>query len=48
MQQPILDRAMEADVWARRAFKRLEEDPDSLSDANAHIRVPVAPSKKRN
>ena len=48
VQQPLLDRATEADVWARRAFKRLEDDPDSLSDANAHIRVPVAPPKKRD
>ena len=29
-------------MWTRRAFKQLEEDPDSLLEANAHVRVPVA------
>ncbi len=48
VQQPLLDRAVEADVWTRRAFKQLEEDPDSLLQANAHIRVPVAPSRRRD
>ena len=48
VQQPLLDRAMEADLWTQRAFKRLEDDPDSLSDANAHVRVAVVPSKRRD
>ena len=48
VQQSVLDRAMEADVWARRAFKRLEEDPDSLAGVNAHIRVAVAPSRRED
>lgn len=41
LQQPVLDRAGAA--WARGkwGFKQLEENPESLGEANAHIRVPV-------
>ncbi len=42
VQQPLLDRAVANGLWVRRAFKRLAQDPDSLLDANSHIRVGLA------
>ncbi len=42
LQQPNLDRAAAAAHRAKVGFKQLEEDPESLAEANAHIRVPIA------
>ena len=39
LQQPVLDRSVAADQRAILGFRQLEEDPDSLAAANAHIRV---------
>jgi len=47
LQQPVLDRAGAAAARARVGFKQLEENPDSLGEANAHIRVPVARGSAR-
>ena len=41
LQAPVLERANQAGLRTRFGFQQLEEDPDSLADANAHIRVPV-------
>ncbi len=41
LQEPVLERAKESGLRAQSCFQQLEEDPDSLADANAHIRVPV-------
>ena len=41
LQEPVLNRANEAALRTREGFRQLEEDPDSLAEANAHIRVPV-------
>ena len=41
LQEPVLKRAHEAGLRTRFGFQQLEEDPDSLASANAHIRVPV-------
>jgi ectoine hydroxylase-related dioxygenase (phytanoyl-CoA dioxygenase family) len=45
LQQPVLDRAKAAALRNQFGFRQLEEDPDSLVQANAHIRVPVGPSQ---
>ncbi len=45
LQQPVLDRAKAASLRTQWGFRQLEEKPDSLSQANAHIRVPIGPSK---
>ena len=45
IQQPVLDRAKAASLRTRWGFRQLEENPDSLAQANAHIRVPVLPSE---
>jgi ectoine hydroxylase-related dioxygenase (phytanoyl-CoA dioxygenase family) len=39
LQQPVLDRAAAADRRTKAGFLQLEEDPESLADANAHVRV---------
>ena len=43
LQQPVLDRAKAADLQARWGYRQLEENPEALSHANAHIRVPIGP-----
>ena len=46
MQQPVLDRAKAAAMRTRWGYRQLEENPEGLADANAHIRVPLdRPSK---
>ncbi len=45
IQQPVLDRAKAASLRTRWGFRQLEENSDSLTQANAHIRVPVLPSE---
>ena len=45
LQQPVLDRAKAASLRTQWGFRQLEEKPDSLSQANAHIHVPIGPSK---
>ena len=42
LQQPVLDRAGAAWRRAQLDFQQLEENPDSLAQANIHIRVPVS------
>jgi ectoine hydroxylase-related dioxygenase (phytanoyl-CoA dioxygenase family) len=42
LQQPVLDRAAAAGLRNQAGFKQLEENPDSLAQANAHIRVPLS------
>ena len=44
LQQPVLDRAQAAGQRNQLGFRKLEEDPDSLAEANAHIRVPLPKS----
>ena len=46
LQQPVLDRAKAAAMRTRWGFQQLEENPDSLSQANAHIRVFLEETKK--
>ncbi len=41
LQQPVLDRSEAADRQNQRGFRLLEENPQALAQANAHIRVPV-------
>ena len=41
LQQPVLDRAHAASLRNRSGFRQLEENPDDLAQANAHIRVPL-------
>ena len=41
LQQPVLDRAGAADLRNQLGYRQLEENADSLAEANAHIRVPV-------
>ena len=45
LQQPVLDRAEAAGVVTRTGFEQLQDNPDSLAGANAHIRVPLGPAK---
>lgn len=45
IQQPVLDRAKAASLRTRWGFRQLEENSDNLTQANAHIRVPVLPSE---
>ena len=44
LQQPVLDRAHAASLRTRSGFRQLEENPDDLAQANAHIRVPLGPA----
>ena len=44
LQQPVLDRAQAAALRNRLGFQKLAEDPESLAQANAHIRVPIRPT----
>lgn len=46
LQQPVLDRAGAAGGRTNLGFQRLEEDPDSLAQANAHIQVPLGPARE--
>ena len=46
LQQPVLDRTKAAAMRTRWGFQQLEENPDSLSQANAHIRVFLEETKK--
>jgi len=46
LQQPVLDRAKAAAMRTNWGFQQLEENPDSLSQANAHIRVFLEETKK--
>jgi hypothetical protein len=46
LQQPVLDRAKAAAMRTHWGFQQLEENPDSLSQANAHIRVFLEETKK--
>ena len=41
LQQPVLDRADAAGLRTQSGFRQLEEKPDDLAAANAHIRVPL-------
>ena len=41
LQQPVLDRAKAAGQRTHYGFRQLEENPECLAEANAHIRVPV-------
>ena len=41
LQQPVLDRADAAGLRTTAGFQQLESDPDSLAQANAHIRVAI-------
>ena len=43
LQPQVLARAGAAGKRNREGFRQLEQDPDSLAQANAHIRVPVRP-----
>ncbi|MEE3258305.1 MAG: phytanoyl-CoA dioxygenase family protein [Candidatus Latescibacterota bacterium] len=43
LQQPVLDRADAAGLRTQSGFRQLEEKPDDLAAANAHIRVPLGP-----
>ena len=45
IQQPVLDRAKAADLQSKWGFQQLEENPESLVQANAHIRVPILPTE---
>jgi hypothetical protein len=46
LQAPVLDRAREAGLRTQLGFRQLDENPDALAEANAHIRVPVGPHQK--
>lgn len=46
LQEPVLKRAHAAGLRTQSGFRQLEEDPDALSEANAHIRVAVGSSSK--
>ena len=41
LQQPVLDRAAAADERSTRGYRLLRENPETLTGANAHIRVPL-------
>ena len=43
LQPQVLARAGAAGERNQAGFRQLEQDPDSLAQANAHIRVPVRP-----
>ena len=43
IQQPVLDRAEAAHKKGELGFRQLSDKPDSLRDANAHIKVMVSP-----
>jgi hypothetical protein len=43
IQQPVLDRAEAAHLNGESGFKQLVDKPDSLTEANAHIKVMVSP-----
>ena len=45
LQQAVLKRAEAASQRAQWGFRQLEEDPDSIARANAHIRVRLDPSR---
>ena len=45
IQQPVLDRSKAADLRSKWGFQQLEENPESLVQANAHIRVPILPTE---
>jgi ectoine hydroxylase-related dioxygenase (phytanoyl-CoA dioxygenase family) len=45
LQQPVLERAKAASLRTQWGFRQLEENPEGLAQANAHIRVPLGPSK---
>ena len=45
IQQPVLDRAKAANLRSKWGFRQLEENPESLAQANAHIRVPILPKE---
>ena len=45
LQQPVLDRAEAAGVVTQTGYDQLEDNPDSLARANAHIRVPLGPTR---
>lgn len=45
LQQPVLDRAGAAALRTRWGFRQLKENPDGLAQVNAHVRVPLGPSK---
>ena len=47
IQKPLLERAKAASIRTQEGYIQLKENPDSISQANAHIRVPVVPSKNR-
>ena len=47
LQQPVLDRAWIAHQRTLLGLEKMEENPESLADANAHISVPVLPTKQR-
>ena len=47
IQQPVLDRAKAVSLRTQWGYRQLEENPDSLAQANAHIRVPVLLSGNR-
>ena len=42
---PVLDRAKAASLRTQWGFRQLEENPEGLAQANAHIRVPIGPPK---
>ena len=44
IQQPLLDRAKASSLRTLWGFRQMEENPDSMAQANAHIRVTVLPS----
>jgi hypothetical protein len=44
LQEPVLKRAHAASLRTQAGFRQLEENPDALSQANAHIRVAVSSS----
>ncbi len=42
LQQPVLDRAQEAELRNQAGIRQLEEEtPDEFAKANAHLRVPL-------
>jgi hypothetical protein len=45
IQQPVLDRAKAADLRSKWDFHQLEENPESLVQANTHIRVLIPPTE---
>jgi ectoine hydroxylase-related dioxygenase (phytanoyl-CoA dioxygenase family) len=45
LQQPVLERAAAASLRTQAGFRQLEENADGRAEANAHIRVPLRPSR---